>query len=433
MDLREAFRLWRHVEDDVKEPYSSKYKASEILDTLSKNHPKETIRNLASGRRALIFSETEEPTKARKLLEKVVAYFCPKTQLNKKACMIDDIHDRILPFASDIMKFFNALGCLHFAEEKAEWYHDLKTSLSIYSEIVKLRKKNVFEEDVSSLSSLSECWDDSPDGQAALSLFYLAQMVSRRGQKGDREMSAKFLYRTLEMRHEQLLREMNAHNAIEWTSCVIGMARYHRGEDNKIQALSLIESGAKMLRRCANLSNWKETERFREVQVELSRLRSLLYVDTMRAAVRDHCDTSSTAVPDTKIIPKAFPMCEDTASSSSLCLLDPSYLRDNLPCAMRASFRIARSGLEKALAYYKLDGYVSEHVEISRELCRAYVAIDFFFVQKTPLSIFASLTHSLVISQIKYHSNILCLYLIAPSLSTLNSRTRTQIQLCCDG
>ena len=76
--------------------------------------------------------------------------------------------------------------------------------------------------------------------------------------------------RTLEMRLEQLLREMNAHNAIEWTSCVLGMAQYHRSEDNKIRALSLIESGEKMLRRCTSLSDWKETERFRDVRVELS-------------------------------------------------------------------------------------------------------------------------------------------------------------------
>ena len=226
----------------------------------------------------------------------------------------------------------------------------MKTSLSIYSEIVELRKKSGLKEDVSSLSSLSGCWDDSPDGQAALSLFYLAQMISRRGQKGDRELSATFLYRTLEMRLEQLLREMNAHNAIEWTSCVLGMAQYHRSKDNKIRALSLIESGEKMLRRCTSLSDWKETERFRDVRVELSRLRSMLYLDTMRAAVRDDDeDHQATTVPDTKLIPKAFPMCEDTTSSSSLRLLDPSYVRDNLPDSMRASFRIVRSGLENAL------------------------------------------------------------------------------------
>ena len=242
--LKEAYRLWRCVEDDVKEPYRSKYKASEMLEELSRTHSNEMIRNLASGRRALIFSETEESTRARELLEKVVTYFCPKTQSNMKACIVmDDMSERSLPFASDIMKFYNVLGALNFAAEKhSAWYHDLKTSLSIYSEIVELRKKSVLKEDVSSLSSLSGCWDDSPDGQAALSLFYLAQMISRRGQKGDRELSATFLYRTLEMRLEQLLREMNAHNAIEWTSCVLGMAQYHRSEDNKIRALSLIES-----------------------------------------------------------------------------------------------------------------------------------------------------------------------------------------------
>ena len=68
-----------------------------------------------------------------------------------------------------------------------------------------------------------------------------------------------------------------------------------------------------MLRRCTSLSDWKETERFRDVRVELSRLRSMLYLDTMRAAVRDDDeDHQATTVPDTKLIPKAFPMCEDT-------------------------------------------------------------------------------------------------------------------------
>ena len=44
--LKEAYRLWRCVEDDVKEPYRSKYKASEMLDELSRTHSNETIRNL---------------------------------------------------------------------------------------------------------------------------------------------------------------------------------------------------------------------------------------------------------------------------------------------------------------------------------------------------------------------------------------------------
>ena len=40
-----------------------------------------------------------------------MTYFCPKTQSNMKACIVrmDDMSERLLPFASDIMKFYNVL------------------------------------------------------------------------------------------------------------------------------------------------------------------------------------------------------------------------------------------------------------------------------------------------------------------------------------
>jgi len=378
--LKEAFRLCYDVEDPVKEPYRSKYKASEMLEVLSKKHPDEAIRNLASGRRGLIYAITEEKGRAKTCLENVLKYFCPQTQSKEfemKLCLVDDISERILPFASDVMKFYNVLSTLHYSSENASWHHDLEVSLSIYSQILELRKKQaVVKEDSSSLSSLSGCWDNSVDGQAALSLFYLAQMISKRGQKGDRELSATFLYRTLEMRLSQLLKDMNSTRAIDWSSCVHGMAQYHRMEGNKIRALSLIECAEKMLRRCTNVSDWKETERFRDVRAKLSRLRGMLYLDSMRAAVKKEEDKDEVvfdvAISDTTRIPKAFPRCEDTTSSSSLQLLDPSYIRSNLPESMRAAFRVARSGLENSLKHFKLEGYVSQHVEISRELCKAY-------------------------------------------------------------
>ncbi len=380
--LKEAFRLCHKVVDPVSEPYKSKYKASEILKSLSRTTKNETIRHLALGRKGLICMSTEEPTKAREYLNKALMYFCPISQSKGAKILEDNIEDKILPFASDVMSFYNALATLQFSIENHLWHHDLEVSLSIYSKIKENAEKyDAIQKHPFSISSLSDSWDDSLEGMTALSLFYLAQMISERGNCGDKELSCVFLTRTLGMRHQQLLKDIDFAKALDWSNCVRGMAEYHRSMNNRVQALSLIEAAQEMLRKCNSILpiDNRELEKFEGVRCELSRLRALLYIDSMRIAVRDNNNNEEeeeedmeTSILDTKIIPKAFPGCSEITSTSTIGLLNPVYIRNNLPEAMRAAFQIVRSNLEFSLKHFVLDGYVSQHVEISRELCKAY-------------------------------------------------------------
>ena len=356
----EESEYFSNLPSDETRPYDNKYKARKILETLI---AAKSIEDLSAENKAITkgiiefllgtnFFDTEENSMADKHLLASLEHF---SQLRK---------EKIFYFFNYIQDLYNSLGILYTNREEIE------NGLGLFAKAESLHafmKKIYSKNPVSVVNNIKHHYKPSKDAQVqfrpyhqggininkceksyTLTIFYMAQAYAKIGMKFK---AAQYCGWTLKRQYETKDYEMK-----DWAVNCLGLAEFYNANFEFAQSQYLLMAGLSIL---PDDSKKKLHATF-YMSLGHHLLEYLAYgIEKYLAGQQEE----STVV--------------ETLNKSSIILsgINVEFKKLSLPKTkeeVNSIFRQLNTQFKKALKYYELDGYVTEYIEIVRDLSRAY-------------------------------------------------------------
>jgi tetratricopeptide (TPR) repeat protein len=182
-----------------------------------------------------------------------------------------------------------------------------------------------------------------------LTLFYMAQAYSK---LGDKHKSASFCAETLK---RQMI--SGDYDMKDWAINCINMAEYYVENNYMAQAVYILECGLSIV-----------TGKRRKLRSTLNMQLGRAYRSLLELSVQT--DSKKEPVPE-----------EINVQLLSLSMLPPKFPQLVYPKDLEAAkelFKVANSHFKVALEYFVIDGYVTEHIEMKKDISALYKALCYF-------------------------------------------------------
>jgi len=356
----DAIKFLNKVEDDVKEPYKTKYKARELLQKADKYLKaklpggKSEIKQQDAGTAGsevrdyyhvvkfylgLNHIQTEEASRGEVMLTEAEKHLWKNVEKRQS-------------FALELMVAQNALALERSHREKPdealEYLHRCET---FFAEM-----KNLPREE------FGNKWPQLEE-QFTLTCFYLAQVYTA---KGKQEKGAQYCFDCLS---RQLIFKQ-CFQKDDWVKNAIGIAPFYMETYQYRQALHCVDAARAIF---GEVKIDEDDEDILNINADIQRTRGEVYLSLLSAS-RDVLDTSSQR-PKRRARVKnqfqRFPKIDHVPDPHEFTLATDWD-------TAKAAFDKARDGMEDALDFYILDGFVTLHLKIKDKLSTLYQDLTFF-------------------------------------------------------
>jgi len=355
----DAIKFLNKVDDDAKEPYKTKYKARELLKKadsyLKAKLPgeKSEIKHHAGSEDSevrdcyhvvkfylgLNYIQTEEASRGDVMLTEAEKYLWKNVEKRRS-------------FALELMVAQNALALERSHRDKPdealELLHRCET---FFAEMKNLPR----EEFGNTWTSLEE--------QFTLTCFYLAQVYTA---KGKAKKAAQYCFDCLS--RQLIFKQCFQKN--DWVKNAIGIAPFYMETYQFRQALHCVDAARAIF---GEVKMDEDDEDILNINADIQRTRGEVYLSLLSAS-RDVLDTSSQR-PKRKARVKnqlqRFPKIDHVPDPHEFTLATDWD-------TAKALFDKARNGIEDALDFYILDGFVTLHLKIKDKLSTLYEDLTFF-------------------------------------------------------
>jgi tetratricopeptide (TPR) repeat protein len=414
--MEEATRL-ENAEADPKKPYESYYKARDVMkmlkdslnpDTDSTHKMLEAVVNFRIGRNYL---DTEESGDGEKHLEMALKVLLPPRwieQLEQAKKLLSDEATKntkeataiLLPLDIDITHsptyqyIPETIDCLNQSGILWTRRGEIKRALlllemahRLFLMVKQQLEKNETNE------------DNAPDVHKILddlnmhTLFFLAQV---HGALGNQVESAACCHQTLYMQYAS-----NSYDPVEWAKNAQSLSQHYMlsGEVEKaercLKAAQQVASEAELPPKDATADDLFGHPTLK-VQADIHRAWGKLLSATLEGAAEDYVEQKEKADGKEAIVAEASKKESETKKTSSietdpmggLIVLKDKFAWKGRVCPeiedvntfekARNLFRRSRAEYTKALEFYVLDGYVTDHITIQQEISKLYHSLACF-------------------------------------------------------
>lgn len=358
------------TEDPEGAPYDSRYKAGQLQQDLidkalslkdigtslcSDNVDERIAFNGVLGRlhiqRGLALVTTDLLTEAETSLIDGLAFF---SKVNKfpDMCLLLAAHNNLGMLYCNRADLDKAAGHLKSAEEAYfEWKASLAGSNSVQAKDAQGQNRDIID----------EC-----EGAYTLTQFYLAQVYQK---QGNEDQAAEYCAHTLK-RQIHTEESLKGADLESWIQNAAQLSCYFFNHERFAEAEHLLNSATAMLRKAQAFNVSLEDEIAANVDIGWVRY----YLARMEASIAK--DSKTPHVGASELQESLHFECLDVPATETLPwgerALAVSF--DSARDLFNASMRHIRS----ALAFYKLDGWVSEHVQLLFDAAQAYRTLAWF-------------------------------------------------------
>lgn len=339
---------------DPARPYDFKYEARAALESLRDSAELTEESALSSAGLGVIeymlgvnYFETEEITESGKHFQRSLALFSslPRAEQGR--------------FINTVQDLFNSLGILCCnREDNAGGLKFFQKSESVYEHIKSL-PAHPFSHSFSDFARGRAAFRFIIDGGISarkteqnytMCLFYMAQAYSQTAQK---EKAALYCAETMKRQME-----FGDYDEKDWAINCINMAEYYQDNNFFNAAMYVLRAGLSIL-----------------PEASRKKLKSTLHMQIGRCykAIMEHGMTahiSQTAMDDS-----VFASCVEFAS------VKVAFPRIVPPLEIEAAkelFKLGNTYLRESLEYFIVDGYVTEHIEMKRDISGMYKVLCYF-------------------------------------------------------
>jgi len=356
----EESEYYSNLPSDETRPYDNKYKARKILEAMlaAKNIEDVSAENKAITKGiieyllGLNFFDTEENSMADKHFLVSLEQF---SQLKK---------DRIFYFFNYIQDLYNSLGILYTNRE------DIENGLGLFAKAESLyafMKKIFSKNPVSVVNNIKHQYKPSKDAQIqfrfyhqgglnlnrmeksyTLTLFYMAQAYAKISMKFK---AAQYCGWTLKRQYET-----NDYEMKDWAVNCLGLAEFYNANLEFAQSKYLLMAGLSII-----------------PEDSKKKLHATFYM-----ALGQHLlEYLSYAIEKFLTGQQDEPTIVENLNKSTIILsnINVEFVKLSLPKTkedINSIFRQMNTQFKKALKYYELDGYVTEYIQIVRDMSKGY-------------------------------------------------------------
>ncbi|CAG9318986.1 unnamed protein product [Blepharisma stoltei] len=350
--LEEVDRLMG-LEADSSKPYEHKYKAREILNSLLNEERVKENDESARAAQAIIeyllgvnHFETEEITESNKHYKK---------SLKRLLSLHKRDQGRYINTFQDVLNALGILACNRGESQLGlEYFFQAQ---ALYQGIQTLKRTSFshnFKDFLTGVENFRFIIDGGVNHKKAeqnytLTLFYMAQAYSKLGEK---EKSAKFCAETMERQIRS-----DDYDIKDWAVNAINMAEYYNECGNLNQALYTLQCGMAIIK-----TPKKKLESSLHMQI------GRCYISFLDLGVKLHQEKAP--IPES-----VYQQC---------MIFEPlniPFPRIEPPLNIDSAkelFKLANTSFKHALDYFVIDGYVTEHIEMKRDISSLYRLLSYF-------------------------------------------------------
>uniref|UniRef100_A0A7S3JNX2 KIF-binding protein n=1 Tax=Aureoumbra lagunensis TaxID=44058 RepID=A0A7S3JNX2_9STRA len=345
LDLFQIADALGSIESPEKEPYKQQYAARTALekalsyvkggDQVCIEHS--IIRSRVEARLGCIANEVEEPHVAENLLSRALSILIPDSET---------IENHADNESGTNLKNFEILAAARGDKECAiDVARALHQSALLWDSRDESFRAQRFLE-----VSLSLCQAESLNDLETEALYFLAQI---HGKLGNADKSAHYCRETL----ERQVKEIHL-NEFEWTKNALGISAYYAAKHRYSAAMSCL-CAAKIILFSSATNSEEKMKIHADIHLAIGKLLLGLLDEKSNNQQDKDDDALLFAVRQRKLI--------QTIDTTSLeTIFKKSFIEQ---------FRLAKSSFESAAQYYVLDGFVTEHIEIARDLSQLYAVL----------------------------------------------------------
>ena len=225
-------------------------------------------------------------------------------------------------------------------------------------------------------------------------LFFFAQV---QGYLGNADMAASYCHQTLE---RQL--EMKEYDPVEWVKNVLGLSVYYEGQagEGRRQAYHCLDAADNLaddaVQAMANDPECRDDDEAQKLRANIARMKGKFYTDLLHASaekVITRLEEERYGRSEEGEEAQGAPLGSGTALPAPGLRLQ-KFAALNLPdppsCELASTFDDARElfknalmSFTKALQYFVIDGFVTEHVEIKQSMSSMYRSLAAFEEDKS--------------------------------------------------
>jgi len=351
--LEEAEVLF-HKSSPPEKPFEFKYSSRDILLNLSKDpffssEPlNEDLKALSAYINYLLgvnFLETEETSQGEEYFKNALSGFSQLSEEKMSAFLniLQDIYNNLGFLLINREELEKGMGCLAKAEDL---YLSLKDVEEFNCQDLKSYLQNRLKNNKTRFNPYWKMGISQAKTESffTLTLFYLAQAYTKLGMK---EKAAFYCGNTMKRQYENKEFQLK-----EWCINSISLAEFYQNNKNFAQAFYLLQAGdslipagkRKKLKATFNMSFARLFQEF------------LKYMVTIISEEQKDFEGISNIVNKKHLIFETFPTK----------FVDLEVPKD--PEGVTKIFRLSNTQYKKSLAFFVLDGYVTEHIEMSQEV-----------------------------------------------------------------
>jgi KIF-binding protein len=396
-DLEKAEELFKKVPEEEKTPFKHKYEARTILQNLLGNKfisikdlDSPTVLEACSNgivlyKLGLNYSETEEYKDAETTLNKSLRLLnlVPNNIKNRYINIIQDLYNTLGIIHSNWTNYNKGLPLLHKAEQIYSIVKGWQGS-KITQTFHHFLKNRVSGSEISNPSE--ECFGFFIDGgldkeklelNYTQTLFYLAQVYSKHK---DEKKGAEYCGLTMD---RQL--KTNTYEIKDWGINALSLGQYYITKENFEQALYLLYAGLTMINKAPEKHYRLRASFYRELgQFHATRLKYMVNDLLTQKQVQYQTDESQEEDKG-QYHTQWNHLNFKSVFFQGFGVGWPQVNQMNGLEDAKLLFRFANTQFRKALKFYVLDGYVTDHVKIIQQISTLLKFLAFFENDKSRL------------------------------------------------